>query len=97
MRPSMKLSAALGHLNSFSSTAQYNGSTEHDMTTLLTGKMFRNYNLSLVRRHTVNQSLFSIYVHTGTALGCYVTLQWVKDGEPRTKAYYSFRTSGSTK
>jgi len=58
--------------------------------------MFRNCNSSLVRRHTVNQSLFSIYVHTGAALGRYVALVWVKDGEPSTKACYSLRTSGST-
>ena len=64
------------------------------MTTLLRGKSFRNYNL-FVRRHTVNQSLFSIYVHTGTALGRYLALQCAKAGEPRTKMCYSVRTSGS--
>ena len=51
---------ALDHLNIFSNTteqAQHKWSTEHNMVTLLAQKMSINYNSSLLRERTVNQSL----------------------------------------
>lgn len=47
---------------------KYNKSSEHNMATLLAKKIFTNYNSSLLRQHTVNQSFFfSLYVYTSAA------------------------------
>jgi len=63
MLPSRKVFATLGQLNSFGneSRRQYNGSTEQNMATLVAKKMFTNYNSSLLREHTVNQSFIAFY------------------------------------
>jgi len=36
-------------------------STENNMTYLLAEKLFRNYNVSILRQYTVNHSLFVFY------------------------------------
>jgi hypothetical protein len=59
-----KLFAGLGHLNSFSNTFNKhnnNKCTKHNMTTLLQEKIFTNYNLLLVRQHTVYENFFVFY------------------------------------
>ena len=47
MLPSRRIFEALGHLNSFRNTiiqTKHNRSTERNIATLLTEKMFTNYN-----------------------------------------------------
>jgi hypothetical protein len=52
------------------------------MVSVLADITFRDCNSSLLRKHTGNQSFFSINVCSGAALGHYVALLWVEDGKP---------------
>jgi len=60
-------------------------STEHSMIILLSEIVFRSYNSSLLRQHTVNRSFFWIHLYTSATLGrvltYYVAVLCVDDGQ----------------
>ena len=71
MRPSRKVFAALCHLI-ISSKDTIHSFTEHNTATIAAQKTFTYVNSSLIRQHTVNQSLF---VRIEFSKACYLVTQ----------------------
>jgi hypothetical protein len=74
MWPSRKAFATLSALNSSSDTVQHTvTSLQNIWQTLLPQIILSNCKSPLLRQHTVNKTLLSIYVYISTALGRVLT------------------------